>query len=748
MENNKENGLENLHKYSPKPEAWDNIQAALEEDDKPKIVYWRWFGGIAATLAIMFAIYSVLPKQNVEELSVQFDSQENQKTEVKDSTKDAFVETEPVLQPTPETPENTVPTTGPNDGKAGAANNQTYHVSVVGNTTLACADSVTLNFANVGAANTYQWSATSDQSATLHGYTSPGSYNVTTSPITYQVTSIASSNGLTANSNAAKFKESNAYDDAWEVEDDYDGIAYYNEIDDEEPATPIKEYDKKPINIERGRSDIGSKGDVDYFRNVEPVITESYNPLVENTYLSPYKEPLSTFGIDVDNASYAVMRTKINSGTVVPKDAVRVEEFVNYFDYNYPQPGAGKPFSINLENADCPWNPGHQLVRIGLKGKDIDYNKLQNSNLVFLIDVSGSMGEENKLPLVKKSMKLLVDQMGHNDKIAIVTYAGAAGLALPSTRCDEKEFIKKKIDHLDAGGSTAGGEGIKLAYKVALENLIADGNNRVIMCTDGDFNVGQSSDADMKSLIISNRNKGIFITACGFGMGNYQDSKMETIADNGNGNYFYIDTYRESEKVFNREMRATLFTIAKDVKIQVEFNPKHVKAYRLIGYENRKMPPEHFNDDTKDGGELGAGHTVTALYELIPATSEEQIPGSLDLKYQKTNSTTTNTNFGDELLTIKLRYKEPNGETSKLLTQSLKSGTTAFSNASQDFRFAAGVALFAQQLRQSEYIEQKDFDLAKRIVTNAKGADVNGDRDELITIINKATNNYNVYSKE
>ncbi|MBO6516273.1 MAG: VWA domain-containing protein [Bacteroidia bacterium] len=478
----------------------------------------------------------------------------------------------------------------------------------------------------------------------------------------------------------------------------------------------------------------------------EPINTESYYPLIENDYLSPLKEPLSTFGIDVDNASYAVMRTKINSRQVVPKDAVRIEEFVNYFNYSYSQPTGSAPFSINLENANCPWNSKHQLVRIGLKGKEIDYHNLQSSNLVFLIDVSGSMSDENKLPLVKKSLKLLVDQMGNNDRIAIVTYAGAAGLALKSTRCNEKDFIKKKIDKLDAGGSTAGGQGIQLAYKVALENLINEGNNRVILCTDGDFNVGQSSDAAMKNLIIQNRNKGIFITACGFGMGNYQDSKMETIADNGNGNYFYIDTYRESTKVFERDIRATLFTIAKDVKIQVEFNPKHVKAYRLIGYENRKMPPQDFADDTKDGGELGAGHTVTALYEIIPASSSESIPGEYNLKYQRPKVTSA-TNFSDELLTVKLRYKQPNGSTSSLVQKSIKSGAHAFNDASQDFRFAAGTALFAQQLRQSKYIDQPDFSLAKRILVQAKGSDVNGDRQELITLINQAENVYSTYSK-
>ncbi|MEZ4842970.1 MAG: von Willebrand factor type A domain-containing protein [Bacteroidia bacterium] len=479
----------------------------------------------------------------------------------------------------------------------------------------------------------------------------------------------------------------------------------------------------------------------------EPINTESYFPLIENEYQNTKKDPLSTFGIDVDNASYSIMRSKINAGLIVPKDAVRVEEFVNYFDYNYAQPTGEQPFSVNLEMANCPWNTKHQLVRVALKGKDIDYQNFGGSNLVFLIDVSGSMDAENKLPLVKKSMKLLVDQLGANDRIAIVTYAGAAGLALESTSCDKKELIKNKIDKLDAGGSTAGGEGIKLAYKVAIENLISGGNNRVIMCTDGDFNVGASSDADMKQLIVDNRNKGVFITTCGFGMGNFQDSKLETIADNGNGNYFYIDNFKESEKVFETNLRATLFTIAKDVKIQVEFNPKHVKAYRLIGYENRKMPPQDFNDDTKDGGELGAGHTVTALYEIIPANSDEEIPGEIELKYQTPDNNDV-FQYGDEMLTVKLRYKKPNSDVSQLIEVPMTYAEQTFENASTDFRFATGTALFAQQLRQSKFVNQPDFELAKQIIINAKGLDEKGYRQELIGLLDKAAMVYFSTAKE
>lgn len=727
-------GLGNLPTYQPNPELWDHIEAELEKEKNPRLIFWRWTSGIAATVALFLAIQYLLkePAPEAHQIELMEMAQNSKWDKAQQDQKESQTPAAPSLAKAEKTP-----TTGPNDGKADPnlyADSSTYQ-SIVFATDSISVQTFTYDVTTANACatapetqNTYNWNfgdAAVGSGTVAHGYSNPGTFKVK----------------LKSNVNQDRRLDNM---DAPIDEPDYD----FKDLVDNEAIAEEPEYYEPPAVDKLGKSGLVQNG----FRNnsgfyKSDFSTEKYFPLIENDYEDPTKDPLSTFGIDVDNASYAVMRTKINSQQIVPKDAVRIEEFVNYFDYEYSSPKGDRPFSVNLEAADCPWNKKHQLVRIGLKGKDIDYKNIQNSNLVFLIDVSGSMSDENKLPLVKKSLKLLVDQMGKDDRIAIVTYAGAAGLALPSTRCDEKEFIKKKIDKLDAGGSTAGGEGIKLAYKVAYENLIKEGNNRVILCTDGDFNVGQSSDSDMKNLIIENRNKGIFITACGFGMGNYQDSKMETIADNGNGNYFYIDTYRESEKVFEREMRATLFTIAKDVKIQVEFNPAHVKAYRLIGYENRKMPPQDFNDDTKDGGELGAGHTVTALYEIIPAGSDEEIPGSLELKYQQPNQTTTST-FSNEMLTVKLRYKKPNGNVSWLIEESLPSGSKSFATASSDFRFAAGTALFAQQLRQSKYVSQKDFSLARDILVKSKGTDPNGDRQELITILDKASNLYQTYSKQ
>ncbi len=795
-------GLENLPQYEPKAELWDSIAANLEEDDKPKILYWRWITGIAATVAIMLSLNWVFTK-SVDVPVVEVNTLQDPVNNDRKHTGKHDSQTIEVQNPVPIVPVKpgppTVPTTGPYDGKAGLAmRDKKYAQSVqdqmgIDPTLNVVSDSIMTS--------SYNWNFGDGLSTQVTpAYSYSGTYNVNTnSGATYNYSSpdvttlgfagsVSKSTPTISNYNV-KLSETKktTNDNGYVVVDKNLKSVVVNSMDKKEvlSMSTRESVEVAAISIGRARSDANSyvlsenddtkyvevekkrdsntkdgffknesaiaKGDMKYDWSLqnykEPVNTESYYPLIENDYEDPYKEPLSTFGIDVDNASYSIMRSKLNSNQVVPKDAVRVEEFINYFNYSYSQPTSDEPFSINLENAACPWNADHKLVRIGLKGKDIDYSRVQNSNLVFLIDVSGSMDSENKLPLVKKSMKLLVDQMGKNDRIAIVTYAGAAGLALESTTCDEKEYIKKKIDKLDAGGSTAGGEGIKLAYNIASQNLIVGGNNRVIMCTDGDFNVGQSSDSDMKQLIINNRNKGIFITSCGFGMGNYQDSKMETIADNGNGNYFYIDTYKESEKVFNTEMRATLFTIAKDVKIQVEFNPKHVKAYRLIGYENRKMPPQDFNDDTKDGGELGAGHSVTALYEIIPAGSPEEIPGNIELKYQKTPTTSAET-YGDEMCTVKLRYKKPNGTTSMLLTKTMNVSSNSFQSASQDFQFAAGTALFAQQLRQSKYINQKDFTLARTIVLGSLGSDEHGYRQELLQLIDKASKTYSIYSRK
>ncbi|NQY66258.1 MAG: von Willebrand factor type A domain-containing protein [Flavobacteriales bacterium] len=463
--------------------------------------------------------------------------------------------------------------------------------------------------------------------------------------------------------------------------------------------------------------------------------TEEYNIIRDNTYVSPLNEPLSTFSIDVDAASYSNIRRMINYGQYPNKDAVRIEEMINYFSYNYPEPKGEDPFSITTEIGAAPWNPNHQLVHIGLQGKQIDYTEANPSNLVFLIDVSGSMGANNKLPLLKSSMKLLINSLKDEDRIAIVVYAGAAGLVLPSTPISEKSTIIKALDHLQSGGSTAGGAGIKLAYKVAKENLIANGNNRIILATDGDFNVGASSSSDMVRLIEERRKYGIYLTITGFGMGNYKDGRMEQISNAGNGNYYYIDNIQEAKKVFVNEINSTLFTIAKDVKIQVEFNPTQVQSYRLIGYVNRKLAAEDFNDDKKDAGELGAGHTVTALYEIIPTGVKSSFTNDIDpLKYQSNLQQIMAVSNSDELLTVKFRYKEPNEDTSKLLVKTLKSKEVTTKN-SENFLFSAAVAQFGMLLRDSEFKGDASYESVLSLANKSKGADKFGYRSEFIKMV-------------
>lgn len=462
--------------------------------------------------------------------------------------------------------------------------------------------------------------------------------------------------------------------------------------------------------------------------------TEEYSKIVENQFQSPKNAPLSTFSIDVDKASYSNSRRMIESGQMPYKDAVRIEEFVNYFDYEYPNPTGEHPFSIITEVSSCPWNPENQLVHIGLQGKKLDYDNLEPCNLVFLIDASGSMSDNNKLPLLKSSLKLLLNELSAKDRIAIVAYAGAAGLVLPSTSATDKSKIINALDNLEAGGSTAGGEGILLAYKVAKENFIKEGNNRIILATDGDFNVGTSSTSELVRLVEEKRKEGIFLTLCGFGMGNYKDDRMEEIAKNGNGNYFYIDNINEAKKVFVKEMRATLFTIAKDVKLQIEFNPSKVQAYRLIGYENRMLKDEDFNDDKKDAGELGAGHTVTALYEIVPVGVKSQYLKSVDaLKYQ--NNQNTNASNTDEMMTIKFRYKKPTEDTSKLITHILTAKNQKLENTSENFRFSASVAGFGLLLRDSEFKGNASYGQVLSLAKGAKGKDSEGYRAEFIRLV-------------
>ncbi|SIR41052.1 Ca-activated chloride channel family protein [Pontibacter lucknowensis] len=464
--------------------------------------------------------------------------------------------------------------------------------------------------------------------------------------------------------------------------------------------------------------------------------TENYDFIKENSFLDAQKNPLSTFSIDVDNASYSNVRRFLNQGQRPPADAVRIEEMVNYFNYDYPQPTGDVPFSVTTELSACPWNKQNQLLHIGLQGKRVPTDQLPPSNLVFLIDVSGSMFSPDKLPLVKAGLKLLVEELRPQDQVSMVVYAGAAGLVLPSTSGKEKMKIIAALDQLEAGGSTAGGAGINLAYKVAEENFVKGGNNRVILASDGDFNVGVSSDSEMQRLIEKKRETGVFLTVLGFGTGNLKDSRMEQLANKGNGNYAYIDNIREAQKVFVNEFGGTLFTIAKDVKLQLEFNPAKVKAYRLIGYENRALANEEFNDDKKDAGDMGSGHTVTALYEIVPAGADSETQaGQVDeLKYQKT-TLDPKAKRTDEMLTMKLRYKEPDGETSRLMTTTVSSRAIPSAQTSDNFRFSAAVAACGMLLRDSEFKGNASFPMVLELAKNARGKDEEGYRIEFVNLV-------------
>ena len=464
----------------------------------------------------------------------------------------------------------------------------------------------------------------------------------------------------------------------------------------------------------------------------EDFVDDTYEVINENTFKVSQNSPLSTFSIDVDRASYSNVRRMINNGQHISANAVKIEEMVNYFNYNYAQPTDNHPFSIHTEVAKTPWNSQSEIVRIGLQGKTYDNDELPASNLTFLIDVSGSMSDQNKLPLLKSAFKLLVNQLRAKDKVAIVVYAGAAGVILPPTSGDKKETIINALENLESGGSTAGGEGIKLAYKLANEHFIKNGNNRVILATDGDFNVGASSNNAMEKLIEKERETGVFLSVLGMGYGNYKDSKLETLADKGNGNHAYIDTMQEAQKVFGQEFGGTLYTIAKDVKIQVEFNPKKVQAYRLIGYENRQLADEDFVDDTKDAGELGSGHTVTALYEIIPVGVESAfLESRIDLKYTS-EKPLVDYKFLDELFTVKFRYKKPDGKKSIEMIHVQKD---EISEASNDFKFASAVALFGMKLRQSQFDNKASYDTIIDLANAGRGADKEGYRAEFIRLV-------------
>ncbi|PXX96218.1 hypothetical protein DF185_20435 [Marinifilum breve] len=462
--------------------------------------------------------------------------------------------------------------------------------------------------------------------------------------------------------------------------------------------------------------------------------TEGYSTINENNYKNTVESPVSTFSIDVDAASYSNVRRFLTNGEKPPIDAIRIEEMINYFNYHYEQPKGEHPFAIHHEIAECPWNNDNLLLHIGLQGKKIEAENLPASNLVFLLDVSGSMNSQNKLPLLKKAFKLLINQLRPEDKVAIVVYAGSSGLVLPSTNGSEKEEILNALNKLSAGGSTAGAAGLKLAYKTARENFIDGGNNRIILATDGDFNVGISSNAEMERLIEKERNNGVFISVLGFGMGNYKDDKMEIIADKGNGNYSYIDNILEAKKVLVNEFGGTLHTIAKDVKIQIEFNPAIVEEYRLIGYENRMLNKEDFDDDKKDAGELGSGHNVTALYEIKLAKKKRK---NQNLKYQDTKLNAKALSK-DEIASVKFRYKNPKGRKSILITEEIPMNVSSEQTISENFQFSAAVAGFGLLLRKSKHKGNCNYKMLIDLAQNSKGKDEEGYRGEFIRLMKLA----------
>jgi Ca-activated chloride channel family protein len=465
---------------------------------------------------------------------------------------------------------------------------------------------------------------------------------------------------------------------------------------------------------------------------------EAYAPITENPFLAVKDHPLSTFSSDVDTASYSNARRFLKQGQLPPKDAIRVEEWLNYFNYDYAPPSGEDPIAIRTEVSDCPWQPSHRLVRIGIKSRPIEQANVPPRNLVFLVDVSGSMMPQNRLPLLKYGLRLLTHTLRPEDSVAIVVYAGSSGLALPPTSGAHQDEILAALDALEAGGSTNGGEGIELAYRVATEHFRAGGINRVLLATDGDFNVGTTSEGELARLIEDKRKTGVFLTVLGFGEGNVKDATMEMLADRGNGNYAYVDSVNEARRVLVREAGATLVTVAKDVKLQTEFNPARVASYRLIGYEDRLLADQDFNDDKKDAGDMGAGHSVTALYEIVPvgaATSGNQAPPVSPLKYQ-TSSVLAPAAADHELLTVSVRYKSPAGDTSQKLVAVVPDRVVPFANASADHRFAVAVAEFAEVLRGSKQMGHLTLEDAERAA--ALSADATGDRRELVSLIERA----------
>lgn len=510
---------------------------------------------------------------------------------------------------------------------------------------------------------------------------------------------------------------------------------------DAEDATYDKDFSDFAVSIESEFTTEHKESDNIVYKYMESVPTsasntEEYTEIIENGFKNTIDNPLSTFSIDVDTASYTNFRKNINYGIIPENDAIRIEEMLNYFTYDYDEPKDGKPFSINTEIGKSPWDEEHYLLTVGIQGKNVDKASLPKSNLVFLIDVSGSMDEPDKLPLLKNAFSQLVEVLDEEDKVSIVVYAGSSGVVIDSVRGNEKEIILDALENLSAGGSTGGAEGIERAYQLAEKNYISNGNNRVILATDGDFNVGPSSVEELESIIEKKRESGIFLSVIGFGSGNLKDNRMETLADKGNGNYSYIDTPREAKKVLVDEMAGTLLTIAKDVKIQLEFNPSSVESYRLIGYENRALRDEDFENDAVDAGELGAGHRVTAIYEVAPAHASYS--DEKELKYQ-TQETVVKDEFQNEISEIRLRYKEPEGKVSKEILHVVSFDNTPVNgkNLTEDFWFAAAVAEFGMICRDSEYKGDATINSVLELAEKGLGEDKGGYRREFMDLVER-----------
>jgi Ca-activated chloride channel family protein len=497
-------------------------------------------------------------------------------------------------------------------------------------------------------------------------------------------------------------------------------------------GAPRMEAEKKSMGIER---DEERADDFGLSQKPTQFDTEAYDHIVENRFVSASHAPLSTFSIDVDTASYSNVRRFLASETKPPAGAVRIEELINYFEYDYAEPRGDEPFSVYTEVGPAPWAPGHRLLHIGLQGKRIKAENIPPRNLVFLIDTSGSMEDENKLPLLRRSFAALLDTMRENDTVSMVAYAGSSGLVLPPTAGSRKAEILSALDRLSAGGSTNGGEGIQLAYQTALSSFKNGGVNRVILATDGDFNVGVTNQSDLVSMIEQKRDSGVFLTVLGYGMGNYKDSTLEKLADSGNGNYAYIDSFDEARKVLLEQGAANLVTIAQDVKIQVEMNPELVGAYRLIGYENRVLQNEDFNDDRKDAGDIGAGHTVTALYELLDTAQAAREANVDALRYQRV---VPREGGSSELATVKLRYKAPLGRTSRLIEFPVRGSASSLEQTSEAFRFSAAVAGFGMLLRGSTHRGAASFPMVSSLASGALGPDRNGYRREFLGLVERA----------